>query len=144
MTNIAIKDLPKNWKDKIRAVLSEGGTVVEARRAIDLNRYRHDQLMKIDEYRDIIEEGQDLAFIWWTTEAKKNLNNRNFNNSLFNTQMRNRFKASHDWDRDEETKPLKEKIAKAPEESEAEKLKKKYKSKKDNDKITPLKGVSNG
>ncbi|GEM_PF-6542886 len=80
-----MKDLPGNWKDIILNQFREGKSITHAYKAIGISKSQHYRFMEdYPEYADVMEDGLDLAQMYWIDEGMKNLGNRNYNNPLFN------------------------------------------------------------
>lgn len=94
--------LPKDWKKTALDMFTEGAAQIQVIKAIGLTVDLHKRFVKdYEEYRDTMVSGMELAECWWVKTGKDNLNNRNFNNPLFNTLTARLFK----WNKDEDSKP---------------------------------------
>jgi len=97
-----LKDLPDNWEEIAHAMFASGAAQIQVVKAIGLNRDLHRRFKKdYEEYRIVMMEGVELSECWWLQTGKDNLNNRNFNNPLFNT-LTAKFKWSEHKDEEEE------------------------------------------
>ena len=94
--------LPKDWKKTALDMFTEGAAQIQVIKAIGLTVDLHKRFVKdYEEYRDFMVSGMELAECWWVKTGKENLNNRNFNNPLFNTLTARLFK----WNKDDDGKP---------------------------------------
>lgn len=71
------KKLPKDWKQIISDLMSNGAHQVEVMRELGVNYRTHAKFIKEHEdYRDAIEEGKLLSEAWWFRTGRENLNNK--------------------------------------------------------------------
>lgn len=83
---------PPSKTDIIRSIYTEGGSDVEVASAlsITLNKY-YELCDEIPELNTIAELGRTVAEAWWMAKGRSNLWNKEFNSSLYNFQMKNRY-----------------------------------------------------
>lgn len=82
-------------------LMSEGASIVEVAGLLDVVRStiydwidpKSDQF--IPEFSDTIKKGLNASQIWWEAQARKNLENKDFNATLWYMNMKNRFR--DDW-----------------------------------------------
>jgi len=82
-------------------LMSEGASIVEVAGLLDVVRStiyewidpKSEQF--IPEFSDTIKKGLNASQIWWESQARKNLENKDFNATLWYMNMKNRFR--EDW-----------------------------------------------
>jgi hypothetical protein len=85
-------DLPEDWKDIVTEMMNEGAAIKEVLREFGMPFTAHDRLMKEqEEYRETIKLGETLSEGWWLKTGRTNLDNKQFNNTLWVMNMNNRF-----------------------------------------------------
>ena len=89
--------LPDNWKDEILALYAEGASDVEVKVQIHkwLGRFSDNLWNRwMEEEEDFwitIKRGRMLSQGWWEKLGRKNLQNKDFNATLWYMNMKNRF-----------------------------------------------------
>lgn len=93
----SFSQMPSNWEKSILELYKSGGTDVNARLWLRnatewfTKHYWNKFIVEELEFRDAIERGQDLSFVWWLEQAKEGLKTRSFNNATFSKIMSNVF-----------------------------------------------------
>lgn len=86
------KELPFGWKEKLMALSEEGAGIAEILKEIGISRNRHDAYMKdTPEYSAAFEDARLISEAWWMKQGRDNLNNKNYNNTMWIFNMKNRF-----------------------------------------------------
>lgn len=99
--SITIDDMPKGWEDIAIEMAEAGGTVPEITAHFNISKKVHYRMIEqYDDYREIIELCKAISLAYFVGEMRDNLNNRNWNNSSFNTLMRSLY----NFDKDEKPK----------------------------------------
>lgn len=80
------------WLAKITALYSEGCSDAEvaAEMEIPVSRF-YDMMERNQAFRDLIMYGRTLCQAWWERQARRNITNKQFNSSLYNFYMKNKF-----------------------------------------------------
>lgn len=83
---------PPTKAELIRLKYSEGGSDVEvaAILGLTLNKF-HELCNELPELNTIVEMGRTIAEAWWMEVGRKNIYNKDFQGSLYNFQMKNRY-----------------------------------------------------
>jgi len=88
--------LPDGWQDKIVLMGSEGCSVTEIAVGIGIRRTAvYDLIDQNEEFADTFARAREEANAWWEKKGRINLENREFNHSLWSFNMTNRFR--EDW-----------------------------------------------
>ena len=85
--------LIEGWQAKVIELANEGALLKEITTQIGVKtHYLHSQFnTRFDEYREVFEEAHDICEAWWTRDGRKNLQNKNYNNSLWKFVMGCKF-----------------------------------------------------
>lgn len=87
-----LNDLPKGWQQTIIDIMSQGGSKVEVKAKLSISNDLFERL--VDEeplFSDTVKKGEQLSQAWWEQKARLNLENRDFNATLWYMNMKNRF-----------------------------------------------------
>lgn len=85
--------LKEGWEDVVISMGAEGCSVTEIAVAIGIRRQGIYELIKESEdFADTFAHAKELANAWWEKQGRVNLENREFNNSLWSFNMTNRFR----------------------------------------------------
>lgn len=77
-------------------LMSEGASIVEVAAMLDISRSTlYEWIDQHIEFSDTIKKGMELCQAWWERQGRKNLDNRDFNPTLWFMNVKNRFK--DDW-----------------------------------------------
>lgn len=89
--------LPSKWQDKIIDIYRTGGMdshvklfIRESHRTFSNTVWKR-WLSQEDEFREIVEYGHDLSYVFWLDMARNNMNERQFNNAAWSKIMSNCF-----------------------------------------------------
>jgi hypothetical protein len=86
-----LADLPLNWEEIILEIKKNGGSDVEVRVALDISQDLWDRFKKeIEEFSLTVKRGTDLCEAWWLKRGRE-LENKQFNATLWYMNMKNRF-----------------------------------------------------
>lgn len=94
---VGIDSLPNDWQKEVIDLYSEGGSDVEVKALIykwrgSFSNDLWDRWIKeIDIFSETIKKGRALCEAWWLKQGRE-LENKNFNATLFYMNMKNRFK----------------------------------------------------
>jgi hypothetical protein len=84
-------DKTPNW-DSLLELYAEGASDVEIAHALHITVARFYNLIEeVPSFSNFVERGRTLAQSWWYAQGRKNLWNKEFNTTLYNFQMKNRF-----------------------------------------------------
>lgn len=93
-----LKDLPKNWKQIMFELSTEGAAAVEVRVKLGISRTLWYRLIDEEQdFKDAVDQARDLSYAWWVKFGRENLRSRMFQGVIYLANMRNRF----NWDKDE-------------------------------------------
>jgi len=90
-----IKNLPKDWKDRLEQMGGEGKLPSEMIKGLGITRYLHKKfMMEHDEYRDAYENAVSSSESWWDEEGRSNINTppKSYNTTLYIWIMKSVFK----------------------------------------------------
>lgn len=80
------------WLQKVLDVYSNGGSDIEVCAELRCTMEKFMELYNTnDAFKQTIDLGRILSKAWWYRQGRENLTNRNYNSSLYNFQMKNRF-----------------------------------------------------
>lgn len=80
-----------NW-DELKALYEQGASDVEIARELGLSLREFAKMEKeIPTFARFVELGRTMAQAWWYTAGRKNIINKDFNTTLYNFNMKNRF-----------------------------------------------------
>lgn len=101
---IQLSDLPDNWQARVIALYQVGGSDVEVRASCFNSEKDKYYVMSDDLFYRLIEEeevfsrtiksGRSLSELWWQSNGRVNLKDKDFNATLWYMNMKNRFKWS--------------------------------------------------
>ena len=111
-TKTGIDLLPDDWKEKALEIFKEGGDWRNVVVAFGLDKKQHDELILIQEYKDVLDNGALYSEAYWLEWGKSNVENKNANVALFKEMMERMFKWNEKSARIDEKKKGKEKTAK--------------------------------
>ncbi len=79
-------------RKKVEGMFKRGASIVEVASFLRIVAPTvRSWIAKHDEFRDVVMQGLVDSEAWWQANARKNIKNREFQTSLFNSVMRNRF-----------------------------------------------------
>lgn len=80
-----------NW-DSLKALYEQGASDVEVAREMGISMRDFAKMEKeIDTFARFVELGRTMSQAWWYSAGRRNLTNKEFQGSLYNFQMKNRF-----------------------------------------------------
>lgn len=91
-----------NWRERLFAYADEGYSNAEIRKEMAVpirlwyNYLDEDHVSYSEEFCEAIKQADDLRLAWWEGKGRVNLDNKEFNSTLFMMNMVNRF----GWRRD--------------------------------------------
>lgn len=90
---ITLSDLPNGWADKLIELGNEGASDIEMRvEALGISKGTWERLLEEeDEFLTSVQRARDASEVWWVRHSRKELNNKDFNNKLYEINMMNRF-----------------------------------------------------
>ena len=81
---------------RVEALFDQGGSIIEVSRLIGISRSTFyawlngtDTLKK--PFREVVSIGKEAAEAWWMRQGRENIENRSFNNALYQLNMMNRW-----------------------------------------------------
>lgn len=86
--------LPENWARIIGEQYEKGASDVEVRAVLRMTNGMWDSLYNdaVDgSFKEVVDFGRMLSKAWWQTQARSNLQNRQFNANLWFMVMKNQF-----------------------------------------------------
>lgn len=90
---IQLKDLPDNWKEELISLSQEGASAVEMRVYLGICQTTWERLIAEEpEFSLTIKKVREECETWWEKKGRKNLENKDFNATLWYMNMKNRFK----------------------------------------------------
>lgn len=85
-------DLPSNWQQTVIDMMAQGASKVEVKAELDISNDLFERWVKEEPvFSDTIKKGQVLSNAWWEKKARTNLENNQFNSTLWYMNMKNRF-----------------------------------------------------
>lgn len=82
----------KDWVQKLVEIYSSGGSDEEICAELKITMDQFSALYRTDaDFKKLVDIGRVLSKAWWYRQGRENVSNRNFNSSLYNFQMKNRF-----------------------------------------------------
>ena len=94
---VKLSDLPKNWKDDMIALYSEGASDTEIKATVlrCMSNDLWDRLIKEEPiFSEAVKGGRQFSAAWWEKHGRTQLGNKEFNSTLWYMNMKNRFKWS--------------------------------------------------
>lgn len=80
-----------DW-DRVLALYEEGASDVEIAKELGVTKASFDKMYaEVPAFTAFVDKGRTLSQAWWMTTLRSNLMNKEFNTSLFNFAMKNRF-----------------------------------------------------
>jgi hypothetical protein len=77
---------------QIIELYKQGYSDVEVCRELEITKRQFEKMKAVNPiFRDLIEKGNDYAEAWNLEQSRVNLQNKDFNTTLFNTRMQNMF-----------------------------------------------------
>ena len=89
--------LPSDWREAVLELYHQGGSdkEVKALILIWMGRFSNDLwgrwLREEEDFSETIKRGRILSEAWWEHKGRSNLNNKEFNATLWYMNMKNRF-----------------------------------------------------
>ncbi|KAF0127934.1 MAG: hypothetical protein FD155_3484 [Bacteroidetes bacterium] len=89
--------LPADWREAVLELYHQGGSdkEVKALILIWMGRFSNDLwdrwLKEEEDFSETIKRGRILSEAWWELKGRSNLNNKEFNATLWYMNMKNRF-----------------------------------------------------
>jgi hypothetical protein len=78
--------------DILQDMMSQGQFIEEVLDALGMTVEQHNELLEKDpSYVEAMTKGEMSCYVWWLSYGRNNLDNRNFNNTIYAMVMRNRF-----------------------------------------------------
>jgi hypothetical protein len=77
----------KNWAQTMIELYREGRSDVEVRRELGVTKKQWDRYLQNQAFMEMVEWGRELAEAWWTEQSRINLQNKDFNTTLFKARM---------------------------------------------------------
>ncbi len=92
MANTSAKTDGKSWAKELIELYSEGYSDAEvaAEMKITIREY-HQQINENAVFAKLVEYGRTLSLAWWEGQARKNINNKQFNTPLWVFTMKNKY-----------------------------------------------------
>jgi hypothetical protein len=88
---MAKEQLPPLWT-KVKELYNEGASDVEVMKLLEITKPRFTQMMRdSDAFREFVELGRVLQEAWWHEQSRKGVWSKEFNSSVFNFVMKNRY-----------------------------------------------------
>lgn len=82
----------KTLLGRAKEAYSEGALDVEVAKILNVTIARfHAMCEEIPDFATFVDQGRTLSQAWWMEQARKNLWNKEFNTSLWNFNVKNRF-----------------------------------------------------
>lgn len=91
-TRTGVDLLPDDWKSKALEMFKTGGDWRNVVSEFGLTKKQHEELLLVDEYKDVLDNGAIYSEAFWLTWAKNNIENKNANVALFKEMMERMFK----------------------------------------------------
>ena len=87
-----INDFPKDWEERIIELSNEGASITEIACYLEISKNTLKALTDRDEiFLTAIKKCKQLCETWWEKKGRKNMENKDFNSTLWYMNMRNRF-----------------------------------------------------
>lgn len=86
-----LRQLPDNWQEKMLALYSEGMSDYEVMTELRLHYNTFTRFMAEPEFAEVVQFGRQCSKAWWERQGRINLCNKEFNASLWNTNVQNRL-----------------------------------------------------
>ena len=87
-----IKTKEKDWIEQAMDVYREGGSDVEVCKVIKTTLKKYREMVEVNpKFKELVEYGRLMSEAWWMERARMNLNNKQFNTSLWYAVMKNRY-----------------------------------------------------
>lgn len=81
-----------DWKTDLLDLYGEGGSDVEAAKVLGLTFARFERMyLEHPGFAEVIDSCRTLSHAWWVAQARNNLWNKDFNVTLWNFNMKNRY-----------------------------------------------------
>jgi hypothetical protein len=87
-----VKDLPKDWEERIISLSKEGASIVELAVELDICRNTFYALSERDEhFMNTVKRCKELCEAWWIKKGRTELDNKDFSYTGWYMNMKNRF-----------------------------------------------------
>ena len=87
-----IKDFPEGWEKHIIELSNEGASITEIVSYLEISKNTLVAMTeRNDEFLITIKKCKQLCETWWEKKGRKNMENKDFNATLWYMNMRNRF-----------------------------------------------------
>ena len=86
------KDFPEGWEEHIIELSNEGASITEIACYLEISKNTLKALTdRDDKFLTAIKKCKQLCETWWEKKGRKNMENKDFNSTLWYMNMRNRF-----------------------------------------------------
>ena len=86
------KDFPEGWEEHITELSNEGASITEIACYLEISKNTLKALTdRDDKFLTAIKKCKQLCETWWEKKGRKNMENKDFNSTLWYMNMRNRF-----------------------------------------------------
>jgi len=91
-----LKELPEGWQELMVDMGKEGCSVTEIACKLGVRRdYMYELVKQSEEFSNTFTRMKDECQAWWEMKGRTNMENREFNSSLWSFNVKNRFRK--DW-----------------------------------------------
>ncbi len=100
-------ELPEGWEDMVMEEFRQGKSDIEAHLCLQLTATEHKQLLNVEEYKEVMDNGMAESEAFWMQWARTNINDPKVNTKLFDIMTSRLFAWNKKLDRKDDSESKK-------------------------------------
>jgi len=96
-------ELPEGWEDIVMDEFKQGKSDIEAHIALNISATEHKQLLNVEEYKEVMDNGMAESEAFWMNWARTNLTDNKVNTKIFDIMTSRLFAWNKKLDRKDDS-----------------------------------------